>query len=329
MHRQHNVVFCLFSSLVCFLALAHSFTFDVGSTKTAQNEQITFHDLSSPTDIRVNYGRLVLSQQWTAIGPFPAGMREHQLGAFPAVISDSLPNLFNLTHPVQIPSTYGKAGSVQAMMVEPHIYNTGNTNRARYSVRISYPDLDWSMIRQSTGWAGLQWQALSVTDLVITGNSIATLNINLGSAAEFTIMSKEEYINYSWDNTSFHTRWYNGDWYGYNSEGLDKASHVPGHVIRLVPGDYKLLVKSVYEVRIFGDMKKRTPDVVFDIDIQVLENSNVQAITTGQYGIAPDVVDGQMAGWGISFAIRNDGQEWVEVTKVELVGESAKVRQDL
>lgn len=328
MHSHQNVLICFSSFLlvVCFLSLAHSsqLILNLTTTKLERNGQIPLQ----PTFSHVNLesGLIELSQQWSAIGPFPAGMREHQLGAFPALIFHPLPTLFNITHPVQIPSTYGKAGYVQAKAIKSHIHNTGSSNRAFQTIRISYPDLDWSMTRQSKGWAGIQWQGLSVTDLRIKGCSFASLNVNLVSAAEFTIVSEEEYINYSWDNITFHTRWYNGDWYGYNREGLDEGSQVPGHGIRLKSGDYKVLVKSVYEVRIFGNMANGPPDVEFEIDISVVENSNVQAITTGQYGIAPDVVDGQLAGWGVSFVLRNNGQESVKVSNLQLIGESAKVR---
>jgi hypothetical protein len=270
-----------------------------------------------------------LSRVWAAVGPFPAGMREHQMGAFPALAMYSPSDLFNVSHPVQVPSAYGKDGlaGVKEVSAEDLVENTdGRSSLIGQSVTLEYLDLDWSLLRKSTGWAGMQWQAMLVSDLVVEGSSPATVGLNLGSGAELTILSEADFLAYNPDDPAAHTQWYNGDWYRYSTDKIGPDADVPMHLRELAPGRYRLLVKSLSEIRIFGDSKTNRPSLTFDLYIKVSTKLGLRAITTTPFSIAPDIVDGQFAGWGVSFPLSNEGDSAIEVLSVTLVGDTKKVR---
>jgi hypothetical protein len=274
---------------------------------------------------------IILSPQWSVLGPFPAGMREHQLGAFPALTMHPLPELFSLSDPVEIPSTYGTAAHVKAKAFQAKEQSQSELEdasiaRAWYSIRISYPELDWKAIQHSVGWAGIQWQALSIADLKIGGQSLAIVSITLDSAAEFAVLSEEEYNNYTWDNCSSQVKWYSGDWYSYTRENTISGSRSPAHLLTLEPGRYMIIVKAVYEVRLFGGMKDAAPVIEFGLDVRIQEAGSIGAITTGQSVVIPDVVDGILAGWGVSFPLQSYWQQPGDVQEVEIVGVAGKVR---
>ncbi|UZJ51693.1 hypothetical protein CBS101457_001013 [Exobasidium rhododendri] len=271
-----------------------------------------------------------ISSKWTTIGPFPAGMREHQLGTFPVIHLHSLPNLFNVSHPVKVPSTYGKDGLVEVKEIySTNLVGTSGGPGASISRRItlSYPDLEWSLLRKSTGWAGTQWQAMLVSDFSVHGTSDAAVGITLLDGAEFTIFSEDDFLRFDWEDPSAHTKWYNGDMYHYNGESGTVGSEVPMHSVHLTPGEYKILVKSVFEIRIFGDKVDNKPSISFDIvfrSFDIHERASLRAITAAPFGVAPDILQGRFAGWGVSFALANGGASPIDVLTMELVGESSE-----
>ena len=272
-------------------------------------------------------GRIHLSPDWIVLGPFPAGMREHPLGAFPALALHPLPSLLNQTDPIHVPSTYGKAGAVTAKVVHASRHIEGPDGQISQTVRVSYPELDWTQLCRSTGWSGVQWQALAATNLSVQGHSPVVVSINLDSGVEFAVLAEEEYNRHRWDQQHLHVEWHNGDWYSYSLESVLDGAHVPAHTLKLQPGKYKVIVKSVYEVRVQGD-NLAAPQMEYRVDMRMLGNDeagSLRAITAGPYGIAPDVVDGHIAGWGASFALRSEGPNWVEVTGVHVEGEAREV----
>lgn len=272
-------------------------------------------------------GRIHLSPDWIVLGPFPAGMREHPLGAFPALALHPLLSLLNQTDPIHVPSTYGKAGAVTAKVVYASRNSAGPDGQISQTVQVSYPELDWTQLRRSTGWSGVQWQALAATDLSVQGHSPVIVSINLDSGAEFAVLAEEEYNRHRWDQLHLRVEWHNGDWYSYNRESVQDGAHVPAHTLKLQPGKYKVIVKSVYEVRVQGD-NLAAPQMEYRVDMHILgsdEAGSLRAITVGPYGLAPDIVDGHIAGWGASFALRNECASWVEVTDVQVEGEAREV----
>lgn len=324
---MHHLLVLLLSLIQLANSSQLSLSPDSGSDQLYSTITSTFCPLANSTS------GIELSTEWSVLGPFPSGMREHQLGAFPALTMLSLTDLFSLSNPVEIPSTYGTAGIVtaQAFRATEHAQSQNESGvflsaRAWQSVRISYPKLDWKAIQQTEGWAGLQWQAMAVTSLRHDGQSPAMLSITLDSAAEFAVLSEEEYINYTWDNCSSHVKWYNGDWYSYTRENSVSNSDAPAHLLTLRPGRYKILVKAVYEVRIFGGMKDAAPVIEYGLDVRIRKAGGIGAVTAGQFSVVPDVVDGMFAGWGVSFPLQNYWQQSVQVHEVKIVGGAEKVR---
>lgn len=285
-----------------------------------------------PHERQIERPAITLSTSWASVGPFPSGMREHQMGTLAALALHPLATIFDLREPVRIPSAYGYAAYVSATELQSEVLlrpydSTARSSGLRHKLHISYPNIDWSLIKLSVGWAGLQWEAMSVTDLTVHSSHAVTLSINIDKAASFAIISEEQYLHYDEQNSTYPIQWHNGDMYSYNQEPLANQEEAPTHLIELNPGRYKILLNSVYEIRIFGSGQHQGPQIEHIVDIHIVSyNENVTAITAGQYGIMPDIVDGNAAGWGLSFAIRNKKNRWLHVTDLEVLGAMSKVR---
>ncbi len=115
-----------------------------------------------------------------------------------------------------------------------------------------------------------------------------------------------------------------GDWYSYIAAFArenDSASQLPisHHTMHLDQGAYKLLVRSQYEIRIFGDPRNNggaeSPKITIGIDIaarslhKIEQQDRLEMHTDAQHSNVPHVVGGWLAGWGLSFGLRNTDPE--------------------
>ncbi|PWN46705.1 hypothetical protein IE53DRAFT_391128, partial [Violaceomyces palustris] len=283
-----------------------------------------------------------LSTQWSVLGPFPAGMREHPLGGFGGAVFGSYDELlFGPGSFKALPSVYGLVNGSVSTKTFRSTEDRADPQGLKLSqtLRISYPETDWKFIRQTAGWASIQWQAVAATELRIdSASDLEKIGLVLDKAAEFALKPV--------DGSNEVLEWHNGDWYSYNRPpasinppGLpvnsgDLGTLVP-HVLELKPGLYKLYIKGVYENRIFGDPADGNPVMNIGIAIEVLtpsskrldstqgEEISIKSVTKKPFGIVPTLVGGWLAGWGVGFALRNDGFDWVDVQSVKILGDAA------
>lgn len=128
-------------------------------------------------------------------------------------------------------------------------------------VAISF-DGDWEQLRADHGWASCQYRAELRSTVVIpnTGESLARVRVDAITAAEYAFVRKGD------DRVV----WYTGDVYAFadSPDGIrgkgepdsPRASNF-ARCLALPPGEYVLLVRALYEVRMFGDPGSAPPNI--------------------------------------------------------------------
>ncbi|SNX82974.1 uncharacterized protein MEPE_01680 [Melanopsichium pennsylvanicum] len=284
-------------------------TFAISTQQVLQSQYSV--DILPSTDALI-----ALGTTWQVLGPFPAGMRELPFGGFPASVSSHYAQLLDPAITQNHYSNYGPINGTTTLKTLLAEVQTQDPTHVRQSLTVEYDDVDWPWIRKSAGWSSLQWQMLAVTDLDIGQNETA-LAITMDKTAEFALIP---ITDFSASATEPVIEWHTGDWYSYIdafSKQGDTAPELPisHHLIHLDEGQYKLLVRSMYEIRIFGDPKnnnnKESPRITIGIDVAVRELTGVaqteliEVHTDPHHSNVPHVVGGWIAGWGLSFSIRN------------------------
>ena len=226
--------------------------------------------------------------------------------------------------------------------------------RVKQDLIVDYPEIDWAFIRKTAGWDSLQWQMMAVTDLEITGsnqcssgttiqpctdhisqNSSVLVSFTTDKVAEFAIVPRDAFDQMPKD---YPIEWYNGDWYSYvrsATNGADGGSprlSTAQHKVTLQPGSYRVLLRSMYEIRIFADPGQQDPKLRLGIDIQATQatiNEEIGALQpslSSLYSNTPDIVGGWFAGWGLSLGVENlDSENWYRVLNVKAVGPASDV----
>ncbi|SPO22073.1 uncharacterized protein UTRI_02075_B [Ustilago trichophora] len=260
---------------------------------------------------------IFLDKTWQVLGPFPAGMRELPFGGFTPSVTSSYAELLDPQGQNRYFSTFGPTNATTILQSFDAQVQTSERTHIKQSLTVEYPNVDWPWIRKSAGWSSLQWQMMAVTDLTIGQNNTA-LAITMDKTAEFAILPKNAFSANSMRQMAI--EWHTGDWYLYiaafSKEG-DIAPELPisHHLLHLDQGAYKLLVRSMYEIRIFGDPRNNggaeSPKMTVGIDVAVrglpdiAKEEMVEIHTDPHHSNVPHVVGGWVAGWGLSFAVRN------------------------
>ena len=162
----------------------------------------------------------------------------------------------------------------------------------------------WDQLRSDHGWAALQFQSVLRTTLhvpSVSGKSTTSLLIDLVQGTEFALVPRD-------DAPKSPVTWYPGDVYAY-AETPHGSRDARGGVsnfaraLSLEPGEYVLLVRAMYEIRMFGDPGLgKCPVVRMRVQAEVDQAEKVE-IVRGT-AIVPDVVDGWMMGEWMSVGIR-------------------------
>ncbi|OCF74661.1 hypothetical protein I204_05041 [Kwoniella mangroviensis CBS 8886] len=260
---------------------------------------------------------VIVGTDWEAVGPFPSGMREHPLtgSSISAFLDPSIdPDLDFASRPYEDdeswPSELGNGGRVGWKE-----FQTGNDGW----LDISYPEINWDQLRSDHGWSSLQYQSILRT-------SVAIPKVNDQSKTPFTIDVTQgvEYAFIPADHTE-HTgpvEWYSGDIYAFSEtptgqrEITSKTSNF-ARSLSLKPGKYTLLVKAIYEIRMFGDPGLSVSPTIRLKVLAELDRVEEMEVIDG-LGEMPDMLDGWFMGDWISVGIRvADGKEDIEVIGVE------------
>ncbi|WVW83889.1 hypothetical protein I302_105911 [Kwoniella bestiolae CBS 10118] len=255
---------------------------------------------------------------WEAVGPFSSGMREHPLTGSPlsAFLDPSIhPDVDFALRPYKDdetwPSEIGNAGRVGWKK-----FKEGDDGW----IEISYPEINWDQLRSDHGWASLQYHSILRTTLTvpqISDHQSTPFKIDVTQGVEYAFVP----ISLSSDSQA-PIEWYAGDIYAFSETPTgqrdisSKTSNL-ARTISLFPGEYMMMVRAIYEIRMFGDPGQSTPPVIrLKIVAEVDQADEVEVIEG--LGEVPDVVDGWFMGDWISVAVRvPDGAEDVEAIGVE------------
>lgn len=167
-------------------------------------------------------------------------------------------------------------------------------------VEVSYPEVDWKLLRSDHGWAALQYEILMRSKL------------NIPEDMEVRIDS-EQVVEYALVNRSHlnrKVRWHAGDIYGFGSTptGRHLSKEGPSNFARsmhLKKGEYVLLVRGLYEIRMFGDPKEKPPMIKIDIKLWPGKRQLWPGLMLEPgVDMFPDILEGQYAGDAFAVGVR-------------------------
>lgn len=165
-------------------------------------------------------------------------------------------------------------------------------------VEISYPEVDWKLLRGDHGWAALQYEALMRTE------------VHLAKETELHIDS-EQVVEYAFvpEHPKALVHWYVGDIYGFAStpSGRRLRGNGPSNFARSISlqrGKYTLLVRALYEIRMFGDPKDKPPTIKTDLKIWKTKNMLPELVLEPGLDVFPDIMEGQFAGDLFAIGVR-------------------------
>ncbi|KAJ7871501.1 hypothetical protein B0H14DRAFT_3570057 [Mycena olivaceomarginata] len=249
--------------------------------------------------------RTELSKSWDVLGPFPIHAREQQF------LSPSFP--INISEPIDFtrswPSSYADNGRVAW---------TKTQATPEGDLEVSFPNIRWSDLRATEGWAALQHHALLHTTLTLhpptTGSNEAPprLLVQLVQGAYIAIIP-------SGSEASLEPEWHAGNIYEL-PRTLPRAIELPTPPTTTSSTTYHVFVSGDYEIRLFGDPPLGTPIQVLKLTIDVeIPKDSAQLEPTQD--VLPDFVDGYAFGNAIGLGVRNLGGRWT-VTDAVLNSES-------
>ncbi|TKY87280.1 hypothetical protein EX895_003957 [Sporisorium graminicola] len=316
-------------------------------SSTISTQQVFRADTMSATH-RLDPTAVTLDTTWQVLGPFPGGMRELPFGGFPPSVAASYKELLDPTSGAErYFSAYGPSNATTTAQTFESQVQIDEANHIKQSLTVEYPSVDWPWVRKSAGWSSLQWQMVAATDLEIANNFTA-LAITMDKTAEFAVVPKsppsDKATTQDRQGSNDAIEWHTGDWYSYIASFSREDTTAPElsisqHLIHLDQGSYKLLVRSQYEIRIFGDPRndggKESPKMTIGIDVtarslqDVPQQDLIEIHTDPHHSNVPHVVGGWVAGWGLSLALRNiDPLETYVADSVDVVA-STSLRAEL
>lgn len=158
----------------------------------------------------------------------------------------------------------------------------------------------WDSLRRDHGWAALQFQSILRTTLVVpdTGSDSTPIQVDLIQGTEYAFIPTR--------SPHAPVKWYMGDIYDFSSSpsgsrGTSANSNF-ARQLSLEPGEYTVLVRAMYEIRMFGDPgtgNVPTINLSFRVTLDKGEFEVVKGLR-----VVPDIVQGRFMGDWMSVPIR-------------------------
>lgn len=265
---------------------AHS---KAGPTRSTLNPPAGFHTATTTTIMRPPSPPpplLRIGETWDILGPFQIGTREAEWGADP--LSHPRYGSFQALSPsdATFPSSLCPSGLASWSTADASCHSPESV-----SVPISFPEIDWNGVKESYGWAGLQFQAWARGTIEVVGTENKRVVIYVaGAASEFWVDSQKQFFG--------------GDFYGFRRAPV---------VITLGPGLHSIDVRVSHDIRAFGGAVP--PEVEFGVDVQ--EACPEGLVVEIEKALVSDVVDGKLVGQWASVPVRNECVNWIEILGVE------------
>lgn len=246
---------------------------------------------------------VIIGGEWEVLGPFQSGTREQQWGADPLEAYGGFKNL-EYDPLREFPSTLN--GSVNFSRARTQESASDNRDSLTAVVLVVFDDVDWHALRNTFGWSALQFQAWIRG--AITLREAGRYGIWIGGAVEFNL----DGVNYDVGNI------YEADVLQFSRGGL---------FLDLSAGEHVLEVRVVNDIRAFGGQIPPKVEVHLAL-LEVVEELVVHEHNGHGGWEVPQIINMTkkngldesvcVAGaWG-SFALRNQGRDWIVITSLRL-----------
>ena len=161
--------------------------------------------------------------------------------------------------------------------------DVSDTNQ-EFSLKIGFPEIDWTALQSAYGWAALQYQAWVRGNVFIEGDLPRRVLFHVDHVMEYAIDGN---------------RVFGGDMYGFKRTPL---------IMSLEPGSHIIDLRLIRDVRAMGGIG--LPNIQVDLELRTVpeELSAIESTV-----LISDVVDGQLASQYASIAICNQGTNWIEL----------------
>jgi hypothetical protein len=252
--------------------------------------------------VRIEVNPIIIGSDWETLGPFQTGTREQQWGADPL---EAYGGFSNITYDDREPFASSLNGTVYFRILTsspPSIEN----NLVTQTIPVSFPDTDWKSLEKVFGWSALQFQAWIRGTIKIHHHG--RYGLWIGNAVEFRL-----------DGTYYDVG---------NLYDADIAQFTRGGLfLDLSSGEHILEIRVVNDIRAFGG--QIPPKVEIHIAMREVREDLVVANYDSHGGwVVPTVLnmtrkDAQrgyacVGGDWASFALRNEGRDWVIITALRV-----------
>ncbi|KAJ6606577.1 hypothetical protein DFH09DRAFT_1242069 [Mycena vulgaris] len=228
------------------------------------------------------------------LGPFPIHAREQQF------ISPSFP--INISEPIDFARTW------------PHPTRTTTQANALGDLKVSFPNIRWSDLRATEGWAALQHHAVLHTNITLypprdPDSSVPPrLLVQLVQGSYITVLPASD------SGLFAPPEWHAGNIYAMERT-LPRAIELPTPPSTTTPTTYHIFVSGDYEIRLFGDPKKGPPTQSIKLTIDVEAPSHSVSLEPTQ-DVISDFVDGYAFGNALGVGVRSLAGWWTATDAV-------------
>ncbi|OCH95283.1 hypothetical protein OBBRIDRAFT_720837 [Obba rivulosa] len=251
--------------------------------------------------------RVSVSRDWDVLGPFPIQAREQHY------LSPSFP--LNLSEPVdfdaQWSSSYADGGTVG--------WSTARTDETG-TLEVSFPDIRWSSLRATEGWAALQHHTVLHTRVTVFPPTSAAarasglevpenIRVSLLQGSFFALIpSSPDALR------DFVPEWHAGNIYAMSRSPAATVA-LPESPAATHPTTYDLYVSGDYEIRLFGVPRDGSETPKLSITISATFEWPLflpmhYATRESSHDVTCDFVDGWAFGDSIGIGMRSISGWW-------------------
>ncbi|KAF2146112.1 uncharacterized protein K452DRAFT_106041 [Aplosporella prunicola CBS 121167] len=229
---------------------------------------------------------LSFSSLWQVLGPFQIGTREAAWGADPLEFHGGF-RCLEYDRDVKFKSSLTPNATVAWSSLNATVATEGSDANA--SLDLSFPEIDWQFIQSIYGWSALQYQAWARGQIIVGAERPQTVLLYTDRVLEFWLDGKP---------------YFGGDFYAYRKAPV---------VLYLVPGAHQLDLRLIRDGRAMGSVG----DPTVQVDLALVLRTGFEPLELADKNIlAPDVVDGNLAGQYGSLAVRNIGNKVIQIVSV-------------
>lgn len=184
-------------------------------------------------------------------------------------------------------STNGRTGWAQ--------FDAKQSTPSDVSLKVSYDEIDWQILRTTYGWAGLQFQAW------VRGGFDVHLE---PTTKDDELVTVALYVNNVLELWIDGVHYFGGDVFSYNRVPI---------ILRLESGRHEVDIRAIHEIRMFGGGQ---PPAI-EIQLNLVESRSSLFVDT-RYAVLPDLVEGKLSSRWMSIPLRNDGVSPIQFSEIKL-----------